>query len=58
MGMKGSFAFVGIALLAFLTKTLVLDFRAFEPIKPFSKFTDCKKLDCKSLVLFNFSTII
>jgi sugar lactone lactonase YvrE len=45
MGVKGSLAFVAIALLAFLTKTLVVDFRAFEPIKPYSTFTDCKKLD-------------
>lgn len=47
MGVKGSLAFVAIALLAFLTKTLVVDFRAFEPIKPYSTFTDCKKLDRK-----------
>jgi len=50
MGVKGSFVFVGIALLAFLTKTIVFDFRAFEPIKPFSTFTNCKKLDCKFLM--------
>eukprot|EP00029_Vermamoeba_vermiformis_P013795 TRINITY_DN871_c0_g1_i2.p1 TRINITY_DN871_c0_g1~~TRINITY_DN871_c0_g1_i2.p1 ORF type:complete len:355 (-),score=69.15 TRINITY_DN871_c0_g1_i2:62-1126(-) len=43
MGLKRPLTFVGIAVLAFLIKTIAVDFRVFEPIKPYSIFSNCRR---------------
>jgi hypothetical protein len=43
MGLKRPLTIVGVALLAFLIKTVVVDFRVLETIKPFSTFSNCKR---------------
>jgi hypothetical protein len=43
MGLTRPLTIVGVALLAFLIKTVVVDFRVLETIKPYSTFSNCKR---------------